>query len=114
MRKADRAGDRERLTHVLEAIAGIETLLKLDERNDIHEKAMERYFEIIGEACRAVSKSLRADYPQVPWTNIIALRNVISHEYEKIDVKTLWDVAEHKIPALKHWIEGIIEAIKER
>lgn len=112
MRGYDKDRDVEKLGHVLEAITGMERLLASDLRNEFAEKALERYFEIIGEACRGISKKIRDQYPEIPWANIIALRNIISHEYDIVEIKTLWEIAEHKIPALKDWIQGILEEYK--
>ncbi|MEZ5691423.1 MAG: HepT-like ribonuclease domain-containing protein [Rickettsiales bacterium] len=109
MRTHDKERDIIKLQHVLEAISGIEKLLASGLKNDIADKALERYFEIIGEACRGVSKDILSKYPTIPWGNIIALRNIISHEYDKVEVKTLYDIAENKIPALRDWIIGILE-----
>ncbi len=109
MRTFDQKRDLEKLQHIFEAIEGINQLLESGLRNDIGEKALERYFEIIGEACRGVSENIRNKYPEIPWANIISLRNFISHEYDKVKIETLWDIAQHKIPALKDWIKGILE-----
>ncbi len=101
--------DKERLQHILERIALIEQLLAETERDVIRHAALERCFEVIGEACRHVSKQVRDAYPSIPWTSIIGLRNIVTHEYDLVEIKTLWDIAEHKIPALKDWITGILE-----
>jgi uncharacterized protein with HEPN domain len=98
-----------RLEDVLAAIHDISVVREVKNRDFLALKAMERCFEILGETCRRISPELREKYPEIPWKNIIALRNLITHEYEKIEMDTLWDIAEHKIPALKDWIVGIIE-----
>ncbi|MEK6747070.1 MAG: HepT-like ribonuclease domain-containing protein [Pseudomonadota bacterium] len=112
MRGYDKERDIEKLEDTLKAIAGMERLLASELRDEFAEKALERYFEIIGEACRGISKNIRDKYPYIPWSNIIALRNIISHEYDKIEITTLWEIAEHKIPALKDWIQGILDEQK--
>jgi len=45
--------------------------------------AVERNLEIIGEAAKCVSPALRDAHPEIPWRAIIALRNVLAHEYGK-------------------------------
>lgn len=112
MRNYEKEDDIERLEHIQNAISGIETLLLSKEREGMHERALERYFEIIGEACNKISKNLQGQYPDIPWGNIISLRNIIIHEYDKVVTETLWDIAEHKIPALHDWIEGVLEKLK--
>ncbi len=113
MKKDETMRDAVRLQHILDEIAEIEHILALQDRGVLAEAALERKYIIIGEACRAVSDAMKAHYPQIPWTDIIAMRNILVHEYYKVTKETLWDVAEHKIPALKDWTRGIIEARKD-
>jgi len=101
--------DKERLLHILESVALIEQLLRQPSRDRIAQLALERCFEIIGEACRHISRPLRKAYPAIPWTSIIGLRNIVTHDCDKVDMMTIWDIAEHKIPALKDWIKGILD-----
>ena len=113
MKIEEKERDIVRLNDILQAISGIEQILIENKDNFITQRAMERCFEILGEACRRVSEELKQEYPDIPWGNIIALRNVISHEYDKVEITTLWEIAQHKIPALKDWIKGILENIKK-
>lgn len=50
--------------------------------------AVERNLEIIGEAARCISQAFRDAHPEIPWRAIIALRNVLSHEYGEIPLRT--------------------------
>jgi uncharacterized protein with HEPN domain len=105
--------DLWRLHHVLATIADIEECLARNPREDkIVYIALERLVGNIGEACRTVSAELKAAYPDIPWARINGMRNAVIHEYHKVKKERVWDVAEHKIPALKDWITGIIEAHK--
>ena len=103
--------DHWRLKHIMEAIADIEECLTRNPREDkIAQLALERLIGNIGEMCRTVSDGLKSAYPDIPWAQIRGMRNTVIHEYHKIKRERVWDVAEHKIPALKDWIKGIIEA----
>jgi uncharacterized protein with HEPN domain len=113
MKRYDVNNDITRLQDILDAIKDIEELLSIESRGRLDERALERCFEIIGEACKIISTQLQNKYPDVPWANIISLRNRIIHEYDKIVTENLWDIAEHKIPSLRDWIEGILEKIKQ-
>lgn len=102
-----------RLNHILDAIADVEECVKRKDINDkILQAALEKFIQNIGEMCRCASKKLQHLYPDIPWSNIIAMRNVLVHEYYRADIETLWDVAENKIPALKDWIQGILKEQK--
>lgn len=106
--------DIVRLKHILGEIAEIEDILARGVRDKHLESALERKYTIIGEACRAMSQGLKTQYPEVPWSDIIAMRNILVHEYYRVEKETIWDVAEHKIPALKDWIEGILERLEAK
>ncbi len=60
----------------------------------------ERLVEIIGEAARAMSLDSRARYPDVDWTGLIGLRNVLVHAYHRIQPELLWRAATVDIPAV--------------
>lgn len=108
----DSERDIVRLKHILDECAQIEQIVARTDRDALLESALERKYIIIGEACRAVSSELKHTYTGIPWADIIAMRNILVHEYYRVERATLWDVAEHKIPALKDWIQGIISGEK--
>ena len=113
MKIDERTRDISRLEDILSRISDIEKIFKEDKDNFIVQKAMERCFSILGEACRRVSQNLQNQYPDIPWHSIISLRNIVIHEYDKVVTENLWEIAEHKIPSLRDWIEGILEKIKQ-
>jgi len=57
--------------------------------------------QIIGEACRAISEPLKAQYPAVPWSSIIGMRNIVVHLYFGIDEEVVWSAVAHDLPILK-------------
>lgn len=77
------------------------------ERNELVRSAVERKFEILGEAAKGVSASFRKRYPNVPWEKVIGHRNVIAHEYGEILVERLWLVVERHLPGLLTQLEEI-------
>lgn len=60
--------------------------------------AVARNFEIIGEASRKIPKELQLKYPSVPWEKMYRLRNIVSHEYFRVDHETLWEIATKHLP----------------
>jgi len=58
--------------------------------NRLVRNAVERNLEIIGEAARCVSQPFRDAHHEIPWRPIIALRNVLAHEYGEIRYERLW------------------------
>jgi uncharacterized protein with HEPN domain len=68
--------------------------------------AIERRFEIIGEAARRLSPETRAMFPSVPWGKVIGLRNHLAHRYDEIDHSLLWSVLKEGLPAMLAGLES--------
>ncbi len=69
--------------------------------------AVERQIEIIGEAARGISDTLKTAHPQIPWRPIMAQRHRLAHEYGEIDDSLIWKVATVHVPALIPQIEPL-------
>ena len=78
------------------------------ESNRMLRGAVERHIEIIGEAANRVSRGFRAAHPEIPWRQIIAQRNVLTHEYGEIDDALIWRVAITHIPELINQLQQIM------
>jgi len=59
------------------------------------------HLQIIGEAVRGISLEFRTVNPDIPWSNIIGMRNVLVHHYFGIDRDAVWNVVEDDLPRLK-------------
>ncbi len=62
---------------------------------------MIHHLQIIGEAVRGISPEFRAANPDIPWSDIIGMRNILIHHYFGIDRAAVWNVVERDLPALK-------------
>ena len=62
--------------------------------------ALERLFEIVGEAAAKVSEELKSLHPFVPWRQAIAMRNFVIHDYAGASRDIMWDTALTDIPRL--------------
>jgi uncharacterized protein with HEPN domain len=71
---------------------------------------MVHHLMIIGEACRALSAEFRQSHPEVPWVEIVRMRNVLVHQYFVVDRDVVWRAVERDIPALKAQLERITGA----
>ncbi|MFH0938920.1 MAG: HepT-like ribonuclease domain-containing protein [Planctomycetota bacterium] len=49
-----------------------------------------RRLEIIGEAARRVSNEFRLVHPELPWSDMIGMRNILIHEYDDVDIHIVW------------------------
>ncbi|MEO1621587.1 MAG: DUF86 domain-containing protein [Cyanobacteria bacterium J06632_3] len=55
---------------------------------------------IIGEATKRLSETYRSEHPELPWRAMAGMRDVMAHQYDKININTLWDVVSSEIPKL--------------
>jgi uncharacterized protein with HEPN domain len=107
--------DRERLLDILESVERIEaqTVRGRDAFADdeLAQTAVIRWVEIIGEAARGVSEELRQAHPEVPWRQMVAMRNVLIHGYFDIDVDLVWSVAQSDLPKLGLQVRAILDEL---
>lgn len=75
--------------------------------------AAERQLEIIGEAGRRVSRAFREKHPEIPWQDIIGLRNIISHEYDKIDSEQIHAIVLDRVPELIEHLTPLVPPAPE-
>lgn len=112
-------GNKERINHVLEAIENIEFILldvSFEDFSKSLEKklAIERLLEIIGEATNHISDEiLYNSKTSTPWKKIIATRNMISHEYFRVDEELLYQIATNNIIPLKKDIQTILKDLDQ-
>jgi len=60
----------------------------------MRQDAVERKFEIVGEATKNLSEELRLKYPDIPWSHMARFRDVLSHHYLGIDMETVWEISQ--------------------
>jgi len=96
------------LKHILDAISLIEKFYSEYGESDISQAAIERQLEIIGEASNNLAPKIRSNNPQVPWRDMINMRNILIHNYMGVNVKTIWDTVTEDLPELKKQITAIL------
>jgi uncharacterized protein with HEPN domain len=69
--------------------------------------AVIRNLEIIGIAIKNIPEHIRVKSPNVQWMKIASFRDVLAHEYFRVDKEIIWDVVKNKLPQLKKEIEAI-------
>jgi uncharacterized protein with HEPN domain len=95
-----------RIKDILDAIERIETFTKdmtfvEFDKNRMVQDAVIRNFEIIGEAGSHIPTSIQNHYSQVPWRQIISMRNFLIHEYFGPDNSIIWDTIQIHLSKLK-------------
>lgn len=77
--------------------------------NDLKtQDAVMRNISVLGEALRRISPEFRALHPEIPYSQIIGMRNKLVHDYDGINLELIWDVIENKIPELIKVLEEIL------
>ncbi len=102
------------LKHISEAVNDIEQYVSgfnfesfiLDKKTA---DAVLRKLEVIGEAANNLSESFRNIHPEVPFRNMVDMRNIVIHEYFGVDLKTVWDTCHEDLPKLKVIVEDILK-----
>lgn len=62
--------------------------------------AMVRLLEIVGEAATRVSVTARLDFPKIPWSRVVGLRNRLVHAYDDVDYDVLWEIVQSDLDEL--------------
>jgi uncharacterized protein with HEPN domain len=82
------------------------------EKDKMRKLAVERQLEIIGQAANKISKDTQDVLKNIPWSNIIGLRNKLAHDYGEILAERIWIISKNSIQELLKELEKI-EEIKE-
>jgi len=96
--------DDERIDDIVEAASEIAAIVATGraawESDRVRQLAVERRLEIIGESARAMTEGGRAEYQDIPWSDVIGLRTVLAHHYHRVDPDQVWTIATNDIPTL--------------
>lgn len=108
--------DREWLLDILDALRKIEKYSSRGYDVFAEEELLQvwiiHYLEVIGEASNHLSESLRDRHADIPWADIVGLRNILVHQYFGIDLKRVWETVEIDLPILKKRIEEILAELE--
>lgn len=82
-------------------------------QSELHQNAVIRPLEIIGEAARQVSPETRDAHPEIPWGQMIGMRNRLIHEYFRVNLTTVWETVQNDLPSLITQIEPLVPSEDE-
>ena len=105
--------DHIRLLHMLDysrealSLIGGKGRKELDQDRTLN-LALVRLMEIVGEAANRVSDETQSAHTEIPWFQIISLRNRLIHGYDSVDFDILWGVITQELPALVAALEKIV------
>jgi uncharacterized protein with HEPN domain len=99
-----------RLTDIVEAIERIrsvlrDTLLEAFETDWQKQWLVERGVLIVSEASRHLTDELKARHPEIPWTKVASIGNVLRHSYENVAAPIMWKLVQVDLPILQEVCE---------
>jgi len=109
--------DRVYLSHIMQ---GLQRLVSYTEDMSLEsfyadiktQDACIRQLEVIGEATKRVSLSLRERFPEIAWRDMAGMRDRLIHEYTAIDLSIVWATATNNATPTLIELEGIYEQLQ--
>ncbi len=103
-----------RVRHILEAIERIRQYTAgMDEAGFAGDQktidAVVRNFQVIGEAARRVPEEIQCSHPDIPWSVMIGMRHVLVHDYDTVNISTLWLTLQQDLPPLVPKLQRILK-----
>ena len=62
----------------------------------------------MGEATKRLSSEFRAQYPEIPWKDIAGMRDILAHQYDRVNLNTLWDAIQTDVPELLALLDPLL------
>lgn len=109
--------EQERLRDIQDAIAAIHRHLELAgettaaKEDPLLHDALLFQFVVIGEAVKNLSSETRDSTPEIPWTDIAGLRDLIAHEYFRIEIRRVLEIVEQDLPPLEQAIDRLLRKL---
>lgn len=105
--------DHDRLLDILDAIEKIEKYT-IDGRNRFDKDELIQiwvihYIQVIGESACQISEEMMEQHPDIPWRQIIGMRNILVHAYFNVDPEEIWGVVKRDLPILKEKIRAALK-----
>ena len=105
--------DLERMRDIQEAISKIEKYAIQGKVEFLANELIQGWtllqLQIIGEAARSMSVQTKEQHSEINWRDIIDFRNLLVHEYFRVDLQIVWQILEQEIPTLKLQIDKILQ-----
>ena len=77
-------------------------------QSDLHQYATFYALEVVGEAASHVGQAIQAANSDIPWRQIVSMRNRLVHAYYDIDVRIVWRTVQQSLPPLIARLEPML------
>lgn len=100
--------DQTYLSHMIDEIYRIETFSK-EKDGELRDYAVARCLEIIGEIASQVSPATKEQHTNIPWRDMVDMRNALIHGYFGVNFDRVWYVVRSDLPELKQQLMKLLE-----
>jgi uncharacterized protein with HEPN domain len=76
--------------------------------SNLHQDAILRQLTVVGEAANRVSVEFRMNHHDVPWRQIAGFRDVVVHDYSRVDLQEVWRIVQEDLPTLITLLEPLV------
>lgn len=103
-----------RIRHMIEAIDRVSLYTRgmdleaFSRRSETVDAAI-RNLQVIGEAARLVPEHIQQKHPEIPWVSMRGMRNVLVHDYDRVNVPVLWNTIQWNLPPLVPLLNNVLE-----
>ena len=91
-----------------------ETTLEAFEADWERQWLVERGVEIVSEANRHLPPELKARHPDIPWSKVAGIGNVLRHDYESVAAPVMWALARNDLDALERACRAELDACRRQ
>ncbi|KKQ75378.1 MAG: hypothetical protein US96_C0012G0007 [Candidatus Woesebacteria bacterium GW2011_GWB1_38_5b] len=112
----ERKDDILYLNHVIKACEEIASFIKsINKEQFLHDSLIQNavlhQLSILGEALNNTSNQFKTNHSEIPWREIVGMRNIVIHDYDRVNVEVVWNTVSRDIPQLKLQIKEILNNI---
>jgi uncharacterized protein with HEPN domain len=101
---------RDAIRHIVDYTAEGKDAFLTDRRT---QDAVVRNLQVLGEAIKHLSATVKQSHPDIPWKSIAGMRDKLIHDYFGINLELVWDVVETHLPLLQSKINQLLGEMSE-
>lgn len=110
--------DLARFKHMLDSTQAILSFVKGKRRTSLDKErvlvsAILREFEIIGEAANRISKKTQEKFSEIPWKELVGMRNRLIHAYFDVDYDIIWKTIREYLPDFQKQLKAVIVSLSK-